>query len=39
MEAGLNRRILHLNSETIFGFAKQKLDLPSEGNSNYYCHD
>ena len=39
IEAGLNTRVPHLEDETIFGTAKQKLDLPPRDDSDSYCHD
>ena len=39
VEARLNTRVLHLEGETIFSFAKRKLDLPPEDDTNSYRHD
>ena len=39
VEAGLNTRVPHLEGETIFGIAKQKLNLPPGDNSNSHRHD
>ena len=38
-EAGVNTRIPHLKSETIFGSTKKKLDLPLGDDSNSHHHD
>ena len=37
-EAGLDTRVPHLEGETIFGFAKRKLDLPPGDDSDSYRH-
>ena len=39
VEAGLNRRVPHLEGETIFGSAKRKLDLPLGDDNDSHCHD
>ena len=38
VEAGLNKRVLHLEGETSFGTTKQKLDLPPKDDSDSHCH-
>ena len=38
-EAGVNTRIPHLEEETIFGTAKQELDLPPGDESDSHRHD
>ena len=38
-EARLDTRIPHLEGETIFGFAKRKLDLPPCDDSDSHRHD
>ena len=39
VEARLNTRVLHLEGETIFDMAKQKLNLPPSDDSNSHHHD
>ena len=39
VEAGVNKRVPYLEGETIFGTAKQKLNLPPGDDSDSHCHD
>ena len=39
IEAGLNTRVPHLGGETIFGFAKRKLDLSPRDDSDFHHHN
>ena len=39
VEAGLNTRVPHLEGETIFGSAKQKLDIPLGDDNDSNCYD
>jgi hypothetical protein len=39
VDAGLNSKVPHLEGESIFGSAKQKLDLPPRDKSDSHRHD
>ena len=36
---GLNTKVFYFEGKTIFGYAKEKLDLPSRNYSNSHCYD